>query len=189
MDISKIIVHCEFSDMNNVKDFFRLLSGYEYRLVGGVAVSFYVPERIPSKGDLDVILQMDDFDNVSADFRENGWLVQRGGYQEKFEYVAVIKGVDRFDILLDTNLLPDARYQMAGFKEVNVKIIEPEWLILLKIIAGREKDIHDILLLLNSERCNLEKLKSIVRKELGYPGLEELKSFEYMAKNVKKFSF
>jgi len=46
----------EFIQIKQVREFLNLIFEYNYAIVGGLAVSFWIPERKPTPGELDVLL-------------------------------------------------------------------------------------------------------------------------------------
>jgi len=182
----RILKLCEWVDFRNVQEFLTVLKPYDYRIVGGIAVAFYTRKRIPSKGDLDVLVDEGEFQDIYAELEDRGWEVEFGGFREKFEYVFAVKGEDKFDILIDGEILWRSGYKRASLRGVEVKIIEPEWLAVLKLIAGREKDLRDLALLLESGVCDREKLERIVSDFLGEDYLAELENLEFVGKGIEK---
>jgi len=187
-DIERLISLGEFNDFKNVQDFFRVLINYDYRVVGGLAVAYYVKERIPTRGDIDVLISVDEYDYVAEDLCEEGWKVFGKGLREVFEYAEANRGGDKFDILIDDlGIIERCSYRKAVLRELVIKIIEPEWLIPLKLMASRDKDIQDIFFLLQSGGCDEKKIEKAVMDFVGKDGLRELEALKYMAKIGSKF--
>lgn len=184
----RLIKLCEFSDFRNVQDFFRVMNNYDYSTVGGFAVAYYVKKRIPSKGDIDVLINADDYDYIADELTEDGWKVLKKGLKNDFEFADATRNGDMFDILLDEfGILERSRYKRAVFNGVSVKLMSPEWIIALKLMAGREKDLQDVVLLLQSKLCDDAEVERAVIEVLGEEWLDELESLQYMAQSLQRY--
>jgi len=177
--MDKIFENCHFKNYENLREFLYVIFTYPHRLIGGVAVSFYVPERMPTPGDLDLLLDPEDLIKIAGALEEKGWKVVKSGYWTIFEHYIASKDSEEFDILLNEEFLHKSDYRVATWEGLKLKILSPEWLILNKMIAGREKDQKDIELLIKSLRYDLKKLEKIIREELGEEGLIDLQGFLY----------
>lgn len=179
-----IINFSQISNLQNLKEYLTIITAYLHRLIGGVAVSFYVPERIPTPGDLDFLLDPEDLVKFAEALEEKGWKVIKSGYWSIFEHYIASKDSESFDLLIHEELLQKSDYRIAFLEGLKVKVLNPEWLILNKMMAGREKDQRDIELLIKSPHCDPAKLKRIIRDELGEEGLMDLESLLFLRGKV-----
>jgi predicted nucleotidyltransferase len=62
------------------------------------------------------------------------------------------------------------------------RVVRPEYLILMKLKAGRDKDIEDVVLL--SRVVDVEKTKKLVKRYLGVDYEEDFESLVMIAKSV-----
>jgi len=185
--MDKLFENCHFKNYENLREFLYVISLYPHRLIGGVAVSFYVPERIPTPGDLDFLLDPEDLVKFAEALEEKGWKVVKSGYWSIFEHYIASKDSESFDLLIHEELLQKSDYHIALWEGLKVKVLTPEWLILNKMIAGREKDQKDIELLIKSPHCDPVKLKRIIRDELGEEGLMDLESLLFLRRPISLF--
>ncbi|MGH9938773.1 MAG: hypothetical protein ACREAM_21240 [Blastocatellia bacterium] len=113
--------------------------GIEWALAGGLAMHLYGSQRLTK--DVDIIASQDlsltprhrlSFGGSSYVLQVGkyevpiGWIVRNDGYQKY--YRAALKGAVK---------LPNG-----------LRVVTPEWLVILKFNAGRQKDLDDIVILL-----------------------------------------
>jgi len=186
-NLERVLKLCEWIDFRNVQEFLKVLSNYEYRVIGGIAVAFYVKQRIPSKGDLDVLVDKEEFDDIYDELVEAGWVLRFSGYRDMFDYVKCEKGMDVFDMLVDEEgIVWKSEYKKGHIRGIPVKVMAPEWIVALKLIAGREKDLKDVALLVTLGVCDDRKLRKVVREVVGEEGVEELENLEYLKKGLER---
>lgn len=148
-------------------------------LCGGIAMSLYGSARLT--GDVDVVARAVPYKHLP------GKPLSFGGIRVKSAGVSV-------DIIVrddDWKPLYDAAWANAltiDLPEGRIKIVEPEYLIAMKIAAGRPKDQDDVReILTNGTAVNAALLKTIVRKYLGlYAATTELEQIIAEAEWMKK---
>jgi len=155
------------------EDVINVLSNIEdidYAICGGVAVSYWVTGRKPTFRELDLLIFPDDLEEVKDRFRKMGCSI--GGYGGvDIATVAVQCGLLKVDLLTAEKSWEEEAIIKAQ-KVDGFRIVRPEYLILMKLRSGRDKDIEDIVLLLT--RVDHEKVKRMVRMHLGRYYEEEL---------------
>ncbi|MBP9663369.1 MAG: hypothetical protein KBD94_02015 [Pyrinomonadaceae bacterium] len=135
-------------------------NGVDWALVGGIAVALYGGDR--NTKDIDVIA------NKLLPLDSEGKLRQGG---ERYS----IKAAKR-DVYVDWILRNDAfkkLFEIALSEAVKINgvpVVTPEWLVILKFIAGRFKDQEDAVFLLSQK--GLVDRKSIKEKIIKHVGRE-----------------
>lgn len=135
-------------------------NGVDWALVGGIAVALYGGDR--NTKDIDVIA------NKLLPLDSEGKLRQGG---ERYS----IKAAKR-DVYVDWILRNDAfkkLFEIALSEAVKINgvpVLTPEWLVILKFIAGRFKDQEDAVFLLSQK--GLVDRKSIEEKIIKHVGRE-----------------
>lgn len=135
-------------------------NGVDWALVGGIAVALYGGDR--NTKDIDVIA------NKLLPLDSEGKLRQGG---ERYS----IKAAKR-DVYVDWILRNDAfkkLFEIALSEAVKINgvpVLTPEWLVILKFIAGRFKDQEDAVFLLSQK--GLVDRKSIKEKIIKHVGRE-----------------
>jgi len=186
--IERLIRLCEFNDFSNVQDFFKVLNNYDYRVVGGFAVAYYIEKRAPTKGDIDVLINAEDYNHIAEDLFKEGWKVLKRGLKHDFEYADATRNKDEFDLLLDEfEIIDKSPYKKVIVQTVAIKLMTPEWIIPLKLMADRDKDLRDIVFLLQSGICDNQEVERAVIEVLGENWLEDLESLQYMATSASNF--
>lgn len=139
----------------------QAISEFSYALIGGGAVSLYSGgRRRVSRNDLDLLVGGTDVELVTAAMRAQGfaflrrnefdgksWLVFAYGRSELPDAAQEVD-IALADDSLSRQGIADARVMSLG--ATRVKVVAPEVLMTMKIIAGREKDHRDILYVLKS---------------------------------------
>ncbi|MFN0279359.1 MAG: hypothetical protein ACKVRN_12255 [Pyrinomonadaceae bacterium] len=120
---------------------FARLHGINWALVGGVAMLLYDSDRLTK--DVDIIAS----DLLPPKFHVTGKLRQGG---ERYE-ITTKKRVTNVDwITRSDGFKPMFREALAeAVKIKGVPVLTPEWLVILKFIAGRFKDQEDAVFLLS----------------------------------------
>jgi len=126
----------------------------EWALVGGVAMYLYGSPRLTK--DVDIIAS--NFVSLEANapltFGGNNYIVEVGKYKVAVDWIVRSDGY--------------AKYYRAALEEAVVfpngmRLISPEWLVILKMFAGRQKDYDDaIFLLKEKDLVNRSKVKETV---------------------------
>jgi len=91
-----VINFSQISNYQNLKEYLTIITSYPHRLIGGVAVSFYVPERMPTPGDLDLLLDPEDLIKIAGTLEEKRWKVVKSGYWTIFEHYIASKDSEEF---------------------------------------------------------------------------------------------
>jgi len=132
-----------------VREFLDLVFDYDYAIVGGLGVSFWVKERKPTPGELDILIDEEET-NALLELLEKHNYTLEGWKGLEIINVAVRKGDFRFDILLaQDDLLKEELLFTITVPNRKIKVLPPKGIIKMKLIALREKDMKDIELLEN----------------------------------------
>ncbi len=123
----------------------------EWALVGGIAMYLYGSPRLTK--DVDIIAS--NFVSLEANapltFGGNNYSIEVGKYKVAVDWIVRSDGY--------------AKYYRAALEEAVVfpngmRLISPEWLVILKMFAGRQKDYDDaIFLLKEKDLVNRSKVK------------------------------
>jgi hypothetical protein len=134
----------KFIQIKQVREFLNLIFEYNYALVGGLAVSFWVPERKPTPGELDILLDEDHINDFIFVLESQNYTIE-GWKGIDLTNVVVRKEKFRFDILLaQDDWLKEMLYFSIKIKAKKIKVLHPKWLIKMKLLAMREKDLKDV---------------------------------------------
>lgn len=171
-----------------VREIFQILEGFDCALVGGLAVAYWAMGRVPTSRELDILVVREDFDEVRNLFGEMGFSV--GGYAKAGVGSYTVKGRGwEVDLILAEEEWEEDAIEYAKkdvFEGVEVRIVKPEWLIVMKLVAMREKDMDDIVLL--SRVVDVEKVRGLVRRYLGEDYVEDFDSLVEIGGKVGGFS-
>lgn len=126
----------------------------EWALVGGVAMYLYGSPRLTK--DVDIIAS--DYISLKANapltFGGNNYTVEVGKYKVAVDWIVRSDGY--------------AKYYRKALEEAvifpnGMRLISPEWLLILKMFAGRQKDYDDaVFLLKEKDLVNRSKVKEII---------------------------
>jgi hypothetical protein len=161
------------------------LEGIDYAVCGGVAVAYWVMGRKPTIRELDLLIFSDDLEEVRNKLEDIGCRV--GGYGGiDIATVAVECGSLKVDLLVaEEGWEEDAI--VKAVKVGGLRVVRPEYLIMMKLRSAREKDLEDIVLLLT--KVDFEKVRKLVRMYMGDYYVEELEELKEISKEVgKEFS-
>ena len=131
----------------------------EWALVGGLAMYLYGSARLTKDVDIvaDKIVSLKP--NAPLTFGGNNYIVEVGKYKVAVDWIVRNDGY--------------AKYYRAALDEAvilpnRIRLISPEWLVILKMFAGRQKDYDDaVFLLKESELVNRPKVKENIIKVAG----------------------
>ncbi len=146
------------------------LEGMDIALAGGIAMQIYGSDRLT--GDIDVIAYAP-IPGVPID----GQLAIVPGYSGRLP-----SGVQIDVIVPDVDsewhdLFDNARVTAVPLEKGGIPIVTREYLIALKMMAGREdKDLGDLYFLLTDAHTDLKLARTIVKKELGKYAAKEFDS-------------
>ncbi|MDI3546048.1 MAG: hypothetical protein PWP68_1465 [Rikenellaceae bacterium] len=139
----------EFIQIKQVREFLNLIFEYNYALVGGLAVSFWVPERKPTPGELDILIDEEEINDLLELLEKHHYTIE-GWKGLEITNVAVRKEDFRFDILLaQDDWLKEELFFTFTVSDRKIKVLHPKGIIKMKLLALREKDMRDIELLEN----------------------------------------
>lgn len=126
----------------------------EWALVGGLAMYLYGSSRLTK--DVDIIAS--DYISLRANapltFGGNNYIVEIGKYKVAVDWIVRNDGYAKYyrAALAETVVFPNG-----------IKLISPEWLLILKMFAGRQKDLDDaIFLLKEKDLVNRSKVKETI---------------------------
>jgi len=129
-----------------VREFLDLVFDFDYASVGGLAVSYWVKERKPTPGELDILVEEEI--NDLLELLEKQHYAIEGWKGLEITNVAVRKEDFRFDILLaQDDWLKEELFFTITVPDRKIKVLSPKGIIKMKLLALREKDMKDIELL------------------------------------------
>lgn len=175
----------------SIKDFFKILEQFNFVVAGGWGVSLYAKDRTPTVGDLDILLDLKDWEDFRSLLEINGFKVRGiGGYG--LTTAKVLRDSMSFDILLTVHPWEEEALNYAiklYWDGLNINIIIPEYIIVMKLYAGRDKDLKDITLITQNCSLNLEKLKKVISMHLGADFWQDFKQLALIGEMLKNGSF
>jgi hypothetical protein len=133
-------------------------------IAGGLAMQIWGSSRLT--GDLDIVAE-----NVLG---YDGEALSFGGVRTKEGNIDldVIVRNDEFRDLYEA-ALDEGTLDLEG---IPLPVVVPEYLVAMKMVAGRTKDEGDVRFLVLQEDFDLEKAEQIVREHLGRYAVRELRS-------------
>ena len=141
-----------------------------WALIGGVAMYLYGSPRLTKDVDIIASGYVSLKANAPLTFGGNNYIVEIGKYKVAVDWIVRSDGY--------------AKYYRAALEEAVVfpngmRLVSPEWLMILKMFAGRQKDYDDaVFLLKEKDLVNRSKLKeNIVRVGSEDAWLATLPSF------------
>lgn len=156
----------ESGEEDIITQFFTMLTDFNFVLVGGWAVGLYVNERMVTVNDLDILINPEDYNSLAEVAESIGFSV--GGVGGAGLLTSKIKKNDfSFDVLIaDSVWEMDALdyYRLLNWEGISIYVVYPEYLVVMKLYSGREKDFNDIKLLLKSGHVNLKFLDKLILK-------------------------
>lgn len=128
----------------------------EWALVGGIAMYLYGSPRLTKDVDIIASNYISLKPNAPLNFGGNNYIIEIGKYKIAVDWIVRSDGYAKYY----KAALHDAVKMPQGFK-----LISPEWLVILKLFAGRQKDYDDAVFLLKDKGLvNRSKVKeNIVR--------------------------
>jgi hypothetical protein len=144
-----------------------------FALAGGLATKYWVDIR--ETLDVDLVLHTDEIEKVKSMFP--------GGRDLPLMYTVRIDGTDIDFLKGDLFAWIESALQSASEETslgIKLKIIHPEYLILFKLLAGRERDVNDIKGLLSLTGV-AEKARLLVNRYMS----NELEDLEQMIREVE----
>jgi hypothetical protein len=176
----KRIVSLMEARTEDVIDVLSSIEDIDYAICGGAAVSYWVTGRKPTLRELDLLIFPDDLEEVKSRLRRMGCSI--GGYGGvDIATVAAQCGLLRVDLLTAERDWEEEAILKAQ-KVDGFRIVKPEYLVLMKLRSGRDKDIEDVVLLLTV--VDHEKVKRMVRMYFGRYYEEELEQLIEISKEL-----
>jgi hypothetical protein len=126
----------------------------EWALVGGVAMYLYGSPRLTKDVDIIASKIVSLKANAPLTFGGNNYTIEVGKYKVAVDWIVRNDGY--------------AKYYRAALEEAVVfpngmRLISPEWLVILKLFAGRQKDYDDVVFLLKeNDLVNRSKIKETI---------------------------
>lgn len=133
----------------------------EWALCGGIAMYLFGSDRLTKDVDIIASDRLSLRSNAQLTFGGDNYEIEIGKYKIPVDWIVRNDGYQRYyrAALNETFVLPSG-----------LKIITPEWLVILKIFAGRQKDLDDAVFLLkqrNGVRVDRPKVKENVVRIAG----------------------
>lgn len=161
-----------------IKQFFSIANNFNYVLIGGWAVGLYVASRIVTVKDLDILFDSSDYNSFADDIELLDFSVGGAGGVGILSS-KVKKGTFSFDVLITDNHWEfDALdyYRQFVWDRIPLKVAYPEFLIIMKLYSGRDKDLTDVQLLLKSGFVNIKFFESLLDRYFSRDVYEDIKS-------------
>lgn len=131
----------------------------EWALVGGLAMYLYGSPRLTKDVDIIASNQISRQPNAPLTFGGNNYIVEVGKYKVAVDWIVRNDGYAKYykAALTDAVIFPNG-----------IRLISPEWLVILKMFAGRQKDYDDaVFLLKEKDLVNRPKVKENITKVAG----------------------
>jgi hypothetical protein len=148
----------------------------DYAIGGAIGVLKWVEPFFTRDLDIFVIPVLKTTNRKLIDFSEIYRYLKTKGYDKWVGQWLLIEGVPMELIPADTGLARES-VEMAietEYERAETRVIAPEYLIALLLVAGRQKDKIKIEMLFNQAKVDIKKLKEITAK---YKLSEKLKPF------------
>lgn len=131
----------------------------DWAIVGGMAMYLYGSPRLTKDVDIIATNYVSLKANAPLNFGGSNYIIEIGKYKVAIDWIVRNDGYAKYykAALADSIAMP------KGYK-----LISPEWLVILKMFAGRQKDYDDIVFLLRQkELVNRPKVKTNIVKVAG----------------------
>jgi hypothetical protein len=165
---------------NVLEKMFDVLSDYDFAICGGVAVAYWVTGREPTSREIDILVRKEEVDDVIHALREAGCRVGRKGTLEVYSVPVNCDGFHLDLVVAHKSWEKEALDSAVGAGDF--RVVRPEYLIVMKLYGGREKDMQDVVLLL--DRADEVKVKRLVQRHLGKDWVEDLEDLIEIARSV-----
>ncbi|MGH9751581.1 MAG: hypothetical protein ACREA2_02255 [Blastocatellia bacterium] len=115
----------------------------EYAVAGGLAMYFYGSPRLTKDVDIIASKNLSLTPDHRLSFGGSSYTLQVGKYAVQIDWIVRSDGYQKYyhAALKDAIQLPNG-----------LRVVSPEWLVILKIIAGRQKDLDDVVFLLEQSK-------------------------------------
>jgi hypothetical protein len=166
----------------DVEHILEQIEGIDYAICGGVAVSYWMTGRKPTLRELDLLIREEDLEEVRDRLMGIGCVV--GGYGGiDIAAVAVKCGSLKVDLLVaEESWEEDAIVKAVKVRDL--RVVRPEYLIMMKLRSEREKDLEDIVLLMS--KVDFNKVRRLVDLYMGDYYVEELEQLREISDEVGK---
>jgi predicted nucleotidyltransferase len=144
-----------------------------YAIIGGIATTFYMPAR--NTQDLDLLILADDAERLEQALIRQGW-TQLENIHIHTDDVEIMGGAWRSTEgeLLDLLYTPNLSWARAALQPENtttapdgLRVISLPYLILLKLLARRNRDILDIEEMLQyCDEQKIAEIRSVISKSM-----------------------
>ena len=139
----------QFIQASLVREFLDLIFDFDYAIVGGLGVAFWVKERKPTPGELDILIDEEEINDLLELLEKQDYTIE-GWKGLEITNIAVRKEDFRFDILLaQDDWLKEELFFTITVPDRKIKVLHPKGIIKMKLLALREKDMKDVELLEN----------------------------------------
>lgn len=142
-----------------------------YALIGGLSVSVWGQPR--GTRDIDLLVSLEATEKTSAfitALKEDGFSAElyKGSITDPVPYLVRARKKDvPIDIIIATRKMENEAVANAvdiDFKGVNIPVISPEYLIIMKLKAGGPRDLLDVKELLLSKKPDMESVISLAKR-------------------------
>jgi len=130
-----------------------------------------------SPEDFDIKILPEEEKKLLKILKDNGFNLKRKNAFIDSTWLVFEKDGQGFDIGIadkEWDITGIKKAKSFNYKDFNVKVIPIEHLIISKLFAGRSKDYKDIVLLLKSNKVDIEGIKPLIKKYIP----SELSEFE-----------
>ncbi len=128
----------------------------EWALVGGIAMYLYGSARLTKDVDIIGSNLVSLKPNAPLTFGGNNYIIEVGKYKVAIDWIVRNDGYRKYyqAALADAVVFPNG-----------IRLISPEWLVILKMFAGRQKDFDDaVFLLKEKDLVNRPKVKENITR-------------------------
>lgn len=132
--------------------------GLPVLLVGGVALHYYGSERLTA--DIDIVAQAP----LPSELPEDG-VLGIGGAKTHTPSGVPLNWISRWGDF--AHVFNEALQHGQPLESVPIPVASPEYLVAMKMIAGRDKDDLDLIALLQSGEVDIAKARRMVKRLLG----------------------
>jgi len=131
----------------------------DWAIVGGMAMYLYGSPRLTKDVEIIATNYVSLKANATLNFGGSNYIIEIGKYKVAIDWIVRNDGYAKYY----KAALADAIAMPKGYK-----LISPEWLVILKMFAGRQKDYDDIVFLLRQkELVNRPKVKTNIVQVAG----------------------
>ncbi|HEX9930715.1 MAG TPA: hypothetical protein VGB02_19430 [Pyrinomonadaceae bacterium] len=131
----------------------------QWALAGGIAMYLYGSPRLTKDVDIIASNRLSLAENAPLNIGGSNYIIEIGKYKVAVDWIVRNDGY--------------AKYYRAALTEAvslpkNLRLITPEWLLILKMFAGRQKDYDDVVFLLGQkDLVNRPKVKDNIVRVAG----------------------